>query len=193
MNAAINRKANLLSNRSASTPPQRPRLKRGVALLLLSLRGNETYKKKRGKNVGTGKVSCCFPRERNFLESHMNPERRDFSRRKREEEGKERGKKGNLSSNRFRSTPSRYRNHFRPTTGWLDFVPLILRAASYPGITMETGDAVSMENRRQRYTKPTRDHEISACRLPAGHEISFNGSIGRGRGGDAREARKLKE
>lgn len=47
---------------------------------------------------------------------------------------------------------------------------------------METGDAVSMENRRQRYTKPTRDHEISACRLPAGHEISFNGSIGRGRG-----------
>lgn len=92
------------------------------------------------------------------------------------------GKKGNLSSNRFRSTPSRYRNHFRPTTGWLDFVPLILRAASYPGITMETGDAVSMENRRQRYTKPTRDHEISACRLPAGHEISFNGSIGRGRG-----------
>lgn len=58
---------------------------------------------------------------------------------------------------------------------------------------METGDAVSMENRRQRYTKPTRDHEISACRLPAGHEISFNGSIGRGRGGDAREARELKE
>lgn len=95
MNAAINRKANLLSNRSASTPPQRPRLKRGVALLLLSLRGNETYikKKKRGKNVGTGKVSCCFPRERNFLESHMNPERRDFSRRKREEERKERGEK----------------------------------------------------------------------------------------------------
>lgn len=39
----------------------------------------------------------------------------------------------------------RHRNHFRPTTGRLDFVPLILRAASYPGITMETGDGAPFQ------------------------------------------------
>lgn len=44
-----------------------------------------------------------------------------------------------------------------------------------------------MENRRQRYTRPTRDHEISACSPP--REISFNGSTGRG-GEDSRGSKR---
>lgn len=192
MNAAINRKANLLSNRSASFPSLFPPLPSTIADIKTWNRAFysclfEGKKIRKRKRTLIQEKWSLFPSpfERNFLESHrfrLDRYRGDFPYLGEKGERKKWNFTWNRGWRRFRWTPSRYRNHFRPTTGWLDFVPLILRAASYPGITMETGDAVSMENRRQRYTKPTRDHEISACRLPPGHEISFSGSIGRERG-----------
>lgn len=109
-----------------------------LALLYLSLRGELKLKKRNGKRW-IRKRELCLELHRSgfgvdeYIGCDINPAR------KRNEVS------NRISQQEICSLLADHSNHFRPTTGRLHFVPLILRAASYPGITMETGDGAPFQ------------------------------------------------